>query len=405
MGRARSSAGALAMVALAAGCSAGDGGGGGDPPPDPVLSVDPVFTISGTNVIERGECVGFVLELEGLEVEAPAVRFGYYELDPFFFEVVDPRTIEVGQPCFFTGLDLPLGALGVGVVEDGRTAVASGAFEVVETTRLELGEAPASSADLEHADANVLGAPRDFDVYEWEAASSGLFLAEVVVSTGADPSFLPYSFVAPRNLGRWWNGHELVLVPAEAGEYLVQVSDHALGGGAEGFRYEMRIEPVATPAAAGAAESCDSGAAAFGDGVWSVDLAGASDDLDPGGAFTCADRHTPVPVREHEGVTAPGGDRVLRLVVGSGATLAVAARGATTDVVIYLLPDDGDGCSGSVDPCLAAADTFGASDTETLLWTNDGPDRSVFLVVDDFGGTDSVAGPVDVLVRGALPAE
>lgn len=391
----------IALLALcAAGCAGGDGGGGvGGEGPAPVLTVEEVFSISGTGVIERGECVGFRLRTENFDVAAPSVRFSYYEIEPSFLEVVDETTVQVGLPCFVTGLDLPMGPTSVALIEDGRTVIASGVFDVVETTRLEIGDAPASSAALADGDANELGVAHDFDVYEWAAPADGFFLAEVVLSTGADPAFLPYSFVAWRNLGRWWNGHELVLVPADAGDYLAQIADHAVGGAATGYGYVFEVSPLPAPAALDAAETCDSGADAAADGFWLVDLARASDDLDPGGALTCADRHAPLPVVEHDGVAAPGPDRVLRLVVSSGATLAVAARGASTDVALYLVPDESAGCAGAVDPCLAASDTFGASDTETLLWTNAGPDRSVFLVIDDYAGPDSSAGEIELLLR------
>lgn len=387
-------------MVLLAGCN---GGGGGDdddgsPTPDAQIVIEPVITISGTTTIEQGECVGFRIQTENFDVASPRVLFGPYELATSFYYVLDADTVQVGFPCFYTGLNLPLGALAVSLLEDEREAVNDAAFDVVETTRLDLGEAPADSAGLAGADANALDADYDFDVYDWSAPADGLYLAEVVLGTGADPGFLPYTYVARASLNPWWNGHELVLANTLAGDHLAEIADDRIQGGA-GYEYTLRVTPLPAAVALAADDTC-SGAALFTSaGLFTVDLTAAVDDVDPAGVQTCADRHVPDPPFPGEGVDAPGPDRMLRLVVGSGQTLSVAARGAVTDAVLYLLPDDGLGCDPAPDPCLAAADTFGISDSETLLWTNAGPDRNVWLVVDEFGGDDSDPGAVTLFLR------
>ena len=357
-----------------------------------------MITISGTTTIEQGECVGFRIQTENFAVQSPRVLFGPYELAPSFYYVLDEDTVQVGFPCFYTGLNLPLGPLAVTLLEDEREAVNDDAFDVIVTNRVDIGGAPADSAGRTDADANALNADYDFDVYEWSAPADGLYLTEVVLGSGADPLFLPYTYVARSNLNPWWNGHELVLANTVAADHVAEIADDRIQGGI-GYEYTLRVIALPTAVALAADDTC-SGAAVFTSaGLFTVDLTGAVDDVDPAGVETCADRHVPVPAFPGEGVDGPGPDRMLRLVVGSGQTLSVAARGAITDAVLYLLPDDGLGCDPAPDPCLAAADTFGISDSETLLWTNAGPDRNVWLVVDEFGGDDSDPGVVTLFLR------
>jgi len=385
---------------LLAGCN---GGGNGDdddgsPTPDAQLVIEPVITISGTTTIERGECVGFRIQTQNFTVNDPRVLFGPYELAPSFYDMLDSDTVQVGFPCFYTGLNLPLGPLRVSLVEEEREAANDTAFDVVETTRLDIGAAPASSMGLADADAGSLNADYDFDVYEWSAPADGMYLAEVVLGTAADPLFLPYTYVARANLNPWWNGHELVLLNTVTADHLAEIADDRIQGGA-GYGYTFEVTPLAAPVALTADDTCDGAALFTSSGLFTIDLSLSADDVDPAGVETCADRHVPPPAQPGEGVDAPGPDRMLRLVVGSGQTLSAATRGSLTDVVLYLLPDDGLGCDPAPDPCLAASDTFGISDSETLLWTNAGPDRDVWLVVDEFGGSDSDPAAVTIFVR------
>ena len=257
---------------------------------------------------------------------------------------------------------------------------------------------PASSMGLADADAGSLNADYDFDVYEWSAPADGMYLAEVVLGTAADPLFLPYTYVARANLNPWWNGHELVLLNTVTADHLAEIADDRIQGGA-GYGYTFEVTPLAAPVALTADDTCDGAALFTSSGLFTIDLSLSADDVDPAGVETCADRHVPPPAQPGEGVDAPGPDRMLRLVVGSGQTLSAATRGSLTDVVLYLLPDDGLGCDPAPDPCLAASDTFGISDSETLLWTNAGPDRDVWLVVDEFGGSDSDPAAVTIFVR------
>ena len=386
---------------MLAGCTgeSGDDDDDGSPTPSGVLEIEPVVTISGTNLIERGECVGFRIQTQDFDVQNPRVLFGPYELAPSFYYVLDADTVQVGFPCFYTGLDLALGPLTVTLLEDEREALNEAAFEVVETTRIDIGAAPASSAGQGNADANVLNADYDFDVYEWSAADDGLFLAEVVLTSGADPLFLPYTYVARASLNPWWNGHELVLAPTIAADHIAEIADDRIQGGA-GYGYTLEVTPLPVPNPVAADDACTVGASFSTAGLFTLDLAGAADDYDPAGVQTCADRHVPSPPFPGEGVEGAGPDRVMRFVVGSGQTLAVASRSPVSDTVLYLLEDDGSGlCDPAPDPCLTGADTFGAGDTETLLWKNPGPDQGVWLVVDEFGGSDSDPGAVTLFVR------
>ena len=358
-----------------------------------------MITISGTNVLERGECVGFRIQTEGFDVQSPRVYFGANELAPSFYYVLDADTVQVGFPCFYTSLGLPLGPLSVTLREDGRELSLAGAFEVVQTTRLDIGETPATSEGLVDADANLLGADYDFDVYDWSVPAPGLLLAEVVVASGGDPAFLPYTYVAHAGLNPSWNGHELVLIPAAEGDHLAQISDDRIQGG-NGFRYTLEVAPLGAPLPLDAGDTCDAMAAVTTAGLFTLDLTAAASDFDPSGIESCADRHVPQPPLPGEGVSGAGPERVVRLVVGSGETLSVAVRGDVTDAVLYLLDDAGpNGCTAPPAPCLAAADTFGANDTETLRWANGGAARTVWLVVDEFGGNDSDPGEVTVFIR------
>lgn len=391
----------LSLLALAlAGCTGGgDDDDDGTPTPAGDMTIEPVITISGTTTIERGECVGFRIQTDGFGVANPRVLFGPYELAPSFYYVLDADTVQVGFPCFYTGLDLALGSLAVTLIEDERELVETGAFTVTETERFDIGAAPADSAGRTGADANVLGNDYDFDVYEWSAPADGLYLAEVVVASGADPAFLPYTYVARSSLNPWWNGHELVLAPLFAADYVTEIADDRIQGGA-GYGYTLEVSALPAPIPLAADDACSAGAVYGSAGVFTVDLTAAVDDFDPSGAAACADRHVPQPPNAGEGVDGPGPDRVMRLVVGSGQTLSVAARSPLSDVVLYLLEDDGTGvCMPAPDPCLAASDTFGVSDSETLLWKNDGPDQPVWLVIDEFGGNDSDPGVVTLFVR------
>lgn len=396
---------ALAAAVAAAGCG-GKSHGGASPTPTgtPSLDVTPVITISGTTTIERGECIGFVLHTTNFDVPPTAsVAFGNYELSPSVFLVLDFDSVQVGFPCFYTGLDLPKGPLDVSIIDGTRSVTGHGVFTVVETTQLALGPAPADSlAVAADPDANALGVSHDFDVYEWWAPADGLYLAETIVATSASASFKPYGFVTTTSFAASWDGSDAAIVPATAGQaFFSEISDYHVGGAATGFDYRFAVAPLGLTSNLTAADACGAGASITSAGLYTIDLAGSAPDYNPGGAIACVDPHSPQPPVDGEGVRATGGDRVLRVQIPAGATFEAVARGATTDVVLYLLPDDGTGtdCAAAT-ACLTAADVFGRGDTETLRWKNTtAAPANAWLIVDDYGGTASTPGPVTLLLR------
>ena len=390
---------AFAAMILATGCAnSKQGSAGPTPTPSPSMIVQPVITISGTTEIERGECVSFRIQTSNFTVPPTAsVRFGSYELARSVFLVLDSDTVEVGFPCFYTGLDLALGPLDVAVIAGTESLTGTGVFTVGETTRVDLGAAPTDSIAAPDADANALGVLYDFDVYDWSAPAAGLYLSEAIVATNAVASFRPYQFVTAGGTSAW-NGSEAVMIPASAGALTTEIADDTVAGGPSGFTYHMKMTPLGTPVTLDAADTCDALASVTTAGLFTVDLAAASPDYNPAGSAACLDRHSPLPPVAGEGVNALGRDRALKLVVPAGATLSAVGRGATTDVVLYLVADSGTPCA-PVSSCLAASDVFGPGDSETLLWKNSSAsDQAAWLIVDDFG-TNSVAGGVTLLLR------
>ncbi|HVO30238.1 MAG TPA: hypothetical protein VMV18_05865, partial [bacterium] len=329
-----------------------------------------------------------------------SVHFGDYELSPSVYLVLDGNSVQVGFPCFYTGLGLPLGPLDVSVFDGARSVTGAGAFTVVDTTIVDLGAAPTDSVAATDPDANALQVKHDFDVYEWSAPAAGSWLSEAIVDSGASVAFKPYQFVTSTSFQASFNGAEGVIVPSSSvGAFYTQVADYHVSGAATGFGYRVRMTPLGVATSLAAADTCSAGAALTTAGLFTVDLSGAASDYDPAGAIGCVDRHSPMPPIAGEGVHAAGGDRALHVLVPAGATLEAVARGVTTDVVLYLIADSGSPCS-SVTSCLDAADQFGLGDSETLLWKNTtGADQSAWLIIDDFGGAQSTPGPVTLLLR------
>lgn len=358
----------LAIAAFATACR--DSHHASSPVP-PTLTVIPVFTLSGTTTIERGECIGFRIQSDQRVFPSePLVGIGSVTLDPSVYYALDADTIQVGFPCFFIGLGTPLGPLDVTVHDGVESWTASGGLDVVETTRLALGAAPASSDALADPDANLLDRDGDFDVFGWSAPADGLYAAEMTLDSADDPAFTPLQVVTGANYASFLDGERMLLVPAAAGEFWSEVADRGARGGT-GWRYRFRVDPLPAPIPTAAPDVCD--AALSTAGLFTLDLSTASPDLDPG----C--------------IAAAGNDRAIRIEVPAGRTLVAAARSDAADVALYVQAD----CATNV--CLAAADTFGVHDTETVEWHNAGvADAPVWVVVDE---TSAPGGAVTLLLR------